>query len=273
MKYAYFNDEIVDETSVKFSLNERVLRLGDGFFESIKVENNKAIWAKLHYERLIHSSKLLRIKLDEEFTFGKFDKIIDILIDKNNLSQARVRCVVYRKGIGQYTPVINDAGIFFTIEEFIPKNNILDRVGIFEEMKKSISPYSEIKSSSAMLYTLASIYAKENQLDDVVILNEENRICETSKSNIFMIKTNSIFTPPLSEGCVGGVIRRVLIEHLKVKERKISYEDLMRADAVFCTNAIGEIQPVFGIERRLYDLNFTNPIIKKFAELKSKLNV
>jgi branched-chain amino acid aminotransferase len=272
MEYAYFNDEIIEESSAVFNLNERVLRLGDGFFESIRVENNKAIWAKLHFERLVHTAKLVRIILDENFTFHKFESIISLLISKNKLPHARLRCVLYRKGGGQYNPIINNAGIFITVEGLGSPKNIIDKVGIFNEVKKNISVYSEIKSCSAFLYTIASIYAKEQNLDDVLIFNEKNRICETSKSNIFIMKDDSIITPSLSEGCIGGIIRRVLIDHLQVKEKRILYEDLKTADAVFCTNAIGEIQPIFKIDESCYDLNLVTPLIKKYEALKFKLN-
>ena len=59
---------------------------------------------------------------------------------------------------------------------------------------------------------MAAIWAKENKLNDALILNQHDRICDSTIANVFWVKDNKIFTPPLNEGCVAGVMRKKILE-------------------------------------------------------------
>ena len=94
-----------------------------------------------------------------------------------------------------------------------------------------------------MLYRLAAMHAKKNNLDDCIISNSHNNICDTSIANIFIVKDNSIYTPPLNEGCIAGVMRRWILENINfngssVIEQPLSVEDLEEANEIFLTNSL-----------------------------------
>jgi len=81
---------------------------------------------------------------------------------------------------------------------------------------------------------MAAFHAKQLKVNDCILLNDHNMICDTTIANIFIIKDDIIYTPPLSEGCVAGVIRRFLIEKFqsdfKMIEKPLSIEDLQNFD-------------------------------------------
>ncbi len=93
---------------------------------------------------------------------------------------------------------------------------------------------------------MASQYAAANSLDDVLIMNQHGRIAEATSSNVFWIKNGIIFTPPLTEGPVAGIMREVVIKKataqgLMVQEKELTIENLFHSDECFLTNALNGI--------------------------------
>ncbi len=103
--------------------------------------------------------------------------------------------------------------------------------------KKSCDSLANLKSNNYLPYLMAALYAKKIRVNDCILLNNFDRICDTTIANIFIMKEGIIYTPPLSEGCVAGVMRKFVINKLgsrfKILEKQISIEDLKKADEVF----------------------------------------
>jgi branched-chain amino acid aminotransferase len=104
---------------------------------------------------------------------------------------------------------------------------------------------------------MAAAFAKKNNLDEAILLNAYNHICESAIANIFIIKGNTVFTPPLTEGCVEGTIRTFLlkkeeVEDLKIQEKILLRNDLLAADELFLTNSIQPVRWVKGFGEKEY---------------------
>jgi branched-chain amino acid aminotransferase len=102
---------------------------------------------------------------------------------------------------------------------------------------------------------MGAFYAKENRLDDCLILNSYGRICDATIANVFWVKDKSVYTPPLSEGAVAGVMRRHLLNILpqkdyRMEEKILEIADLKEADELFLTNATFGIRWVKEFQRR-----------------------
>jgi branched-chain amino acid aminotransferase len=88
----------------------------------------------------------------------------------------------------------------------------------------------------------------------VVLLNERGEVSECTSANIFVAQGGSVYTPPLSSGCLPGVTRAVLIEEirpssgLRVTEKTLFPADLESADEVFITSTTRELLPVVEIQ-------------------------
>jgi branched-chain amino acid aminotransferase len=135
-----------------------------------------------------------------------------------------------------------------------------------------ISPF---KTMNALPYVLASTYAKVNSWDDTLMLNTEGDITEASYSNVFIIKENKAYTPPVSSGCVGGIMRLIVKDiimelGMEVSEQPLKIEHIMDAQEVFLTNAVQGIKWVENIDNQ----SFTNDITTQLYEhlvLKTKV--
>jgi branched-chain amino acid aminotransferase len=215
-----------------------------------------------HVERLQKGMEL--IHLDDANLFDEFfiRSRSEELIRKNNMlgQQVRIRLIVFRSGGGLYSPTSNKPGFVLQVQRIEP--NLRDKkvgliVGLYNEFKKPYSDLSKIKSLNAQIYVLAGIYKKKMAFDDVLILNQEGYLCESLISNIFVYYEKVLYTPALSEGCIEGVMRRVVMdmaqdEGIEVVEAQISPEIMKRADEIFCTNAVQGVQWVMGYKQKRY---------------------
>ncbi len=115
--------------------------------------------------------------------------------------------------------------------------------GMATGVAKSMDTLSNLKSCNALIYAIAARQAKEQKWNDALICNTDGHIIESTIANIFWIKDGAVFTPPLTDGCVAGVMRRHILAQIKtVQEESLNVNTLMQADEVFLTNAIKGIR-------------------------------
>jgi branched-chain amino acid aminotransferase len=117
---------------------------------------------------------------------------------------------------------------------------------------------SSLKTNNYLVYAMGAIHAKKHRFNDSLILNSSNRVCDSTIANVFWVKDKKVYTPPLSEGCVAGVMRANLLtripnEGLEVTEKEATEQDLLDADELFLTNALNGIRWVRQFRHKTYD--------------------
>ena len=120
-------------------------------------------------------------------------------------------------------------------------------IGLYPIARKSTDIFSALKTAQFLPYAMAARWAKENQYNDAIVLNTHHRIADTTISNLFIVKEYKIFTPPISEGAINGVMRKYLIAQLQqdnypIIEQPLTPEALLDADEIFLTNVISGIR-------------------------------
>ncbi len=100
---------------------------------------------------------------------------------------------------------------------------------------------------------MAAMYAKETRKSDCFVLNTHKRICDASIANVFWVKNKKIYTPPLSEGCIAGVMRKNLLQKIDgIIQQPCEISDLQNADEIFLTNAISGLRWVTEFNGKVY---------------------
>ncbi len=244
------------------STGNRALRYGDGLFETMRMYK-ESIWnVDFHFERLFSGMKTLQFDIPENFSQQFFlGSINELLLKNQHQRNARIRVMVFR-GDGNILDYENKS-TGYIIEtspltdniEWNEKGLVVD---IFPDAAKSCDIFSNLKSNNYLPSVMAGLFAKKDSLDDAIILNAYGRICESAIANIFIVKDKNIFTPPLSEGCVGGTTRRWILENFspetyKVEEKELHIEDLMEADEIFLTNAIQLVRWIKSFRGKNYE--------------------
>ncbi|MCU0421780.1 MAG: aminotransferase class IV [Bacteroidia bacterium] len=234
----------------------RAFVYGDLLFETMRLQGGRLCLADLHFERLTAGMNQLGYPLPDDWRLERFEALVYDKL-KSGLVDARVRLVAYRDGNGFYVPSNEEIKFDVSFFERVTPATVLNTCCIYRTMQKSFSPIAAYKTGNALLYVEAARYAAQHGYDDALILNTEGRIIEATSSNIFWINNNNLFTTPLSEGPINGVMRRYLINRLKqvgviIQERVISEVELKRADAVFITNSLHPIRIVKQVEDTVY---------------------
>ena len=273
-QFINYNGEFLHEDATIVGAGNRGLRYGDGLFETIKVIDSELLLEEFHFDRLFAGLALLRFDLPPYFTYGYVREQIFALLQKNTFTTARLRLNVFRKNGGLYDTI--DSTPDFVIEcsmlheKYLEINSnglILD---VYEEAIKTCDRFSGIKSNNFLPYAMAALYANERKLDDCLVLNSCGRVCDATIANVFWIEDKHIYTPPLSEGCIAGVMRRHLLDILpqrgySIKERVLQIADLDTADELFLTNAIAGIRWVAEFRGRRYQSRMSSDIYRLIA--------
>ncbi|HEY5465178.1 MAG TPA: aminotransferase class IV [Hanamia sp.] len=243
------------------SAGNRSLRYGDGLFETMRMHNGKIINVDFHFERLFSGMKILQIEAPKLFSKEFLLTTVNGLLRKNShLENARIRLMVFRNGSGGIFDSENNSPDYiietYPLQEKIELNENGLTVNVFADAKKSCDQFSNLKSNNYLPSVMAGLFAQKNKLDDAIILNTFGRVCESAIANIFIIK-DTIYTPPLSEGCVAGVMRRWMLEKISLKnyiviEKNLSIDDLLEADEFFLTNSIHPVRWVGIFREKIY---------------------
>lgn len=264
VSYINFNGRVTLEHEKILTAENRAFRYGDGLFETMLWKDGQIRFLNYHVERLEQGMQLLHLDGIEKFDAKFIEGAARELIARNELteSQIRLRLQVYRDGAGLYSPISNQAIFVLSVQPIKPETDLRNNaagliVDLYPEHFKPTSGLSALKSINSIIFVLAGIYRKKKGLDEVLILNQDGHLCESVSSNIFVVYQKKIYTPALSEGCVNGVMRRVILEEaekleLEIVEAKIDPQVLEEADEVFLTNAIKGVQGVVGYRNKRY---------------------
>ena len=114
---------------------------------------------------------------------------------------------------------------------------------------------SRIKSLNYLNQIMARIEANEAGADEAVVLNQAGFVAEGTADNIFIVKDNTLKTPPVTDGALDGITRRIILdlaESLSIRTLEVSLTpfDLFTADECFLTGTGAELIPVRKITGR-----------------------
>lgn len=253
MWYAIYNNQIYKEEELYFSLHNRAMNYGDGIFETVRVCNGKLLWIDKHFNRLLHGMELLQFTQKDSFSFEKLKQDIQLLLSRNKVENARIKIILFRAGQGLYTSINNDFNYIITCKTLHESEYTLNQTTckalFYDGFVYNYSTLNEIKRLSALPYVLCANYAKNNNAQEAFLMNENEEIIEAASSNIFIRKNNEIYSPPLYDGCLPGVMRSIIFYlchkyKIKIHEKTLEKKHLLEADEIFLTNVIQGIKTV-----------------------------
>jgi branched-chain amino acid aminotransferase len=275
-QYFNYNGKVYAADDPVFHLN-RAINYGDGLFEGMRIHNGEILFFEDHIDRMLRGIKALKMDDAENFSDSFFHKqIIDLARQDSIGANARVRIGIFRTGKGLYEPIQNAPEFFIEIlplEKGFEWNEEEVEVGIFEDVPKNFSSISFFKSMNALPSVMASIYKENKNLDDCLLLNSSGKIADAISSNVFWIENRKIFSPPISDGGVEGVMRKNLIRifdrnNFTYQEKSITPQQLKNADEIFLTNVSWAIKSVTKFESSSYSSLITKEI---FSILRKEL--
>ncbi|MDH5174473.1 MAG: branched-chain-amino-acid transaminase [Elusimicrobiota bacterium] len=272
MEKIFLNGSFVNLSRARISVFDRGFLYGDGLFETMRAYCGEVFRLEDHLDRLFRSAR--EIELSFSYTREKLKNIIERIIKINNLSEAYIRLTISR-GVSQPGLISKpkaSATLVIVAKEFKPLSPSEYgrgwRATIVETRQNQASPLSRLKSLNFLNNILARKEAKAKRFDEGILLNTSGDVTESSTGNIFLVKRDSIITPPEVAGLLAGITRGVVLElatslGLKVFDRKVSPDELMGAEEAFLTNSLIEIMPLVEIDSRRIGKGKPGPVTER----------
>ena len=271
-----FNGLIVSNETNILTRN-RAFLYGDAVFETVKIMDSKVLFLEDHYFRLMSSMRVIRMEIPMNFTMEYLEEqILTLAKSKNMAISSRARITVYRNDGGYYLPQDNTVSFLISVESLDTAFYSIDKkdyvVDLYTDFYISKQLLSSIKTTNKIINITASIFANENGLDNCLLLNDSKNVIEALQGNLFMLKGNVLSTPPVSEGCLNGIMRKQIlalarkIENLEVVEEVISPFDLQKADELFITNVIKGIQPITKYRKKEFTTDLASKLVRNLND-------
>ena len=270
------NNKIVPAENPCIHYNDRGFTLGHGLFETILVKKGALPALDYHWQRLKTSAPIIGITLP--FTRQGLESMLTELIINNHLQD---------KIAGARVTITHGESERGLLPLKAPQPNFL--ISVFECANPVDRPYSAcivntrknehtaaaaIKSISYLDNILAKQEAMSRGYDEAILLNTASNLADGSISNIYIVKNEQIFTPPVTDGALPGVVRSILLtefNHLfPIIEKTILPVELLGADEVFLTNALMGVKSVGKVDNKEFSLfGVANNIGDALREMKN----
>jgi len=260
----WMNGKLVPFKDAKVHVLTHALHYSTAVFEGIRcynTPNGSAIFRlPEHVDRFFNSAKLYGMKI--RYTKKQIIEAIIKTVRASGLKECYIRPIAYYGyGTMGLTPTLNKVDISISCWEWKMGES---KAGKLSGAKCKISEWIRIdsrsqpmQSKSAANYSnaaLARVEALKNGYDEAIMLNSSGKVAEGSAENIFIVKNGMIKTPPLDADILNGITRDSVIQlirsnGIKLIEKNITVNELLKADEVFMTGTAAEVKSVTKIDK------------------------
>jgi len=260
----WMNGKLVPFKNAKVHVLTHALHYSTSIFEGIRcydTPKGSAIFRlPEHVDRFFNSAKMYSMKMP--YSKKKISDAIVNTVKSSKLKQCYIRPLAYYGyGTMGLTPTNNKVGVSISCWEWKMGES---KAGKFSGAKCKISKWIRIDSKSQPMQAksaanysnaaLARMEALNSGYDEAIMLNNKGHVAEGSAENIFVVKNEKITTPPLDADILNGITRDSAIKLLrsnkiKVVEKNLRINDLLKADEIFMTGTAAEVKSVTRVNK------------------------
>ena len=282
----WMNGKLIPFKDAKVHVLTHALHYSTAVFEGIRCYNTpdgSAIFRlPEHVDRFFNSAKMYGMKM--RYSKKQISNAIIKTVKTSGLEECYIRPLAYYGyGTMGLTPTLNKVDVSIACWKWKMGES---KAGKFSGAKCKISKWIRIdsksqpmQSKSAANYSnaaLARVEALKNGYDEAIMLNNKGNVAEGSAENIFVVKNGTIKTPPLDADILNGITRDSVIqlikkEHMKLVEKNITINELLKADEVFMTGTAAEVKSVTKIDKNAIGNGGIGEITKELQ--KSFMNI
>lgn len=233
------------------SAEDRGFTLGDGVFDTALALNGVVFARERHVVRLLDAAQAIGIEVDRRRIEDAIDAVLTTApaIIRTTLTRGTAARGLWPASVGEPTVLVTTS----------PWGPALigqpARLVTASGRRNEFSPTANLKTLNYLDHILAAREAAAAGADDALILNTQGRVACSTIANIFALIDGTLVTPPLSEGCLPGIMRALVIEAapalgFTLAERPLLPAELGAAEAVFLTNSVRFIRPVTALDGR-----------------------
>lgn len=255
MNKILFNDDIINKRNI-VNIEDRGYQFGDGIYEVVGIYNKEPFLMDEHLERLQQSAKEICLQLP--FTMNEIKEKLIELIEVNEIVEGLLYLQVSR-GVSSrdhQLPSLDTPPVVVAYTKPLGDLSELQNKGSTAILIKDIRWLRcDIKTLNLLPNVLAKQKAVENDSIEA-ILHRGEIVTEASSSNVFIVKSEELFTHPANNYILNGITRQKVIElckdvlNISVNEKTFTVEELLEADEVFITATKSDVIPITKIDNK-----------------------
>ena len=278
-KYIWFDGKLLTHDKAKVPVTSHAIHYGTSIFEGIRAYWNTGnlfiFRLDDHIKRFRNSGKYYNISL--RFSDKEIKKAIIDLCRKNKIKKScyiRPFYFVGKYGINLHVTkkAPTHVAIFsFPFGDLFNKNGITECISVWKKVSDESTPTQAKMGGNYLNSILATQDAKKRGYDEAILLDKNGNVSEAPGENIFIIKKNTLITPPLSSSALDGITRKSILKfskdlNLKTKVKNISVKELKSADEVFLSGTAAEVTPVIKLEKMKIGTGKIGPVTQVVME-------
>ena len=267
----FFNKKFIKSNKANIHVLNHSLHFATSVFEGIRVYEGKILFLKDHIQRLINSSKIMKLKLN--IANEKICKICLKLIKLNKIKNGYIRPIVFRSSHSMSPETVNCQTIIAIAcwewgNLFGKDKGVSLDISRYPRLNRSIYPIEAKSSGSYQTSVISRIESAKKKFDDCIMLDLNKNIAESSACNIFWVKNNKVFTPK-RHSILDGITRNAIIKICKnnkisLIEGNFKLPKILKSDSAFLTGTAAEIQIIKKIKNKKLDIQ--NKIVSFLKE-------
>ncbi|MEM2887075.1 MAG: branched-chain amino acid transaminase [Candidatus Bathyarchaeia archaeon] len=270
-------------SEAKVHILTHALHYGTGVFEGIRAyaSNGKMYIFRLkeHIDRLFRSAKIYF--MDIPYAVEELCSVVVELIKINEIREdCYIRPIVFRGygyiGLNPLNNPIHIAIAVFPFGKYLSTKGVRCCVSSWRRIPGYSLPPQAKACGNYINSVLAKIEALRAGYDEAILLDDKGYVSEGSGENIFIVKDEKLYTPPVYSDILEGITRASVIDIASnlgytVYERPIARVELYTCDEAFFTGTAAEVTPILEVDgRRIGDGNegpITRSIRRVFEEI------
>ena len=278
-RYAFFEKDFVPLEDANINVMTHAFLYGTACFEGIRAywsdEENQLLVFRMreHYERIVNSCKILRIK--PGYTVDELCQITLELLRRNGDRQdVYIRPVFYKStpAIGVKLDGLDDAFLVFSIPfgDYLDMNRGLRaRVSSWRHLEDNMIPMRAKVNGAYVNAALAKDEALQDGYDEAIFLASDGHVSEGSAENIFIVRGGKLITSSVTADILEGITRNTVIHvaredlGIPIVERPIDRTELYVADEAFFVGTGAQVCPIAEIDHRPVGDGTIGPISRR----------
>ena len=281
--FAYFRGKIVPYSDAKIGVMSHALNYGTAVFGGVRGYWNEAeeelfiFRPQDHFNRLFNSAKMM--VMDIGHTKQEMLEVMVELLQKEGYRQdVYVRPMVYFADeiIGVKLHDLQTEVTMFSIpfEKYVA--NDTGAHVTFSSWRRVDDNMIPARAKVAGAYVNTAFIktdAVRAGFDEALVLSQDGHISEGSAENLFMMRSGTLYTPPISDNILEGITRASIIElaekelGIQVVQRSIDRTEVYICDEMFMTGTAAQVTAITKVDFRPIGDGQMGPVTSKLRKL------
>lgn len=272
----HVDGELKPRSEAKVSVFDSAVQGGDAVWEGLRVYSGRVADLDRHLDRLFASAHAMAFRGVPSREAVR-EALFETLRANGMTDGAHIRLTLTRgeKVTSGMSPEFNRSGCtLIVLAEW--KDLVYDPEGIrlITSSVRRNTPQcldSKIHHNNLINNILAKIEANVAGVDDALMLDINGFVSETNATNVFLIRSGTLFTPH-ADSCLPGITRKTVMETaldngIRVVEKNLSLTEVYTADEMFTTGTMGGLAPVLDVDGRRIGDGTRGPLTLRLQRL------